>query len=259
MPPKVIGAGHGRTGTNSTRQALAKLYGVQKEKIYHMDTILHEGQIQDAATWAAMLEAKGRGDKETVKALAKPMCDKYEALIDYPPSVFYQELMELYPDAKCVLTTREADAWYESVLVTLWAVRKASQGTWMSVLDSWTIKFYKMIDPLLWEGPNCLWPNFLDKAATLARFNKWNEDVLKSLPKDRVLAWSVKEGYKPLCAFLGVEAPDEPFPRVNEAQVFTDAIKIIGRVDFVGKFIVFPSIAAALGFGIFKAVQVFKA
>lgn len=66
-----------------------------------------------------MLEAKARGDKETVKQLAKPMLDDYVAILDYPGCIFYEELMELYPEAKCLLTTRDAEAWYTSIRATL--------------------------------------------------------------------------------------------------------------------------------------------
>lgn len=35
------------------------------------------------------------------------------------------------------------------------------------------------------------------------------------VPKERLLEWSVDEGWEPLCAFLGKEVPDEPFPHAN--------------------------------------------
>jgi len=260
MPPKVIGAGHGRTGTNSTREALAKLYNCPKAKVYHMDSILHEGQIADAKIWMDMLEAKGKGDKEKVKALAKPMLDPYECLLDYPPSIFYEELMELYPEAKCLITTREADAWYTSVVQTLYAVRQAQEGTWMIYVDSWMIKFTAMVDALLWKGPNCLLPNFIDdKAGTIKRFDEWTTTALSKFPKDRVLAFSVKEGWDPLCKFLGKPVPEGPYPRVNEAQVFADVIKILGRVDRIGKFVVAPVLCSLVGFGVMKAMKAMKA
>lgn len=41
--------------------------------------------------------------------------------------------------------------------------------------------------------------------------------VRSKVPPERLLNFQVKEGWAPLCDFLGKEAPDEPFPRVNDA------------------------------------------
>lgn len=35
--------------------------------------------------------------------------------------------------------------------------------------------------------------------------------------KERLLEWSVEDGWAPLCTFLGKPVPDEPFPHVNVA------------------------------------------
>jgi Sulfotransferase domain len=38
--------------------------------------------------------------------------------------------------------------------------------------------------------------------------------------------YEVKEGWEPLCDFLGVEAPkDEPFPHLNDADSFRKMIR----------------------------------
>ena len=113
------------------------------QKIYHMDTIIKEGQIAHAQVWMDMLDAKARGDREQVKALAKPLLDGYTAAVDYPASIFYEELMELYPDAKCVLTTREFDSWYKSVLQTLYEIRQVQEPTWMMKVVPFMIQLNK--------------------------------------------------------------------------------------------------------------------
>jgi hypothetical protein len=33
--------------------------------------------------------------------------------------------------------------------------------------------------------------------------------------KERLLEWTVQEGWEPLCRFLDKDVPDEPFPHVN--------------------------------------------
>lgn len=50
----------------------------------------------------------------------------------------------------------------------------------------------------------------------------WNEHV-SDLAKGReagYLEFNVKQGWEPLCSFLGVDVPDVPFPRLNDKQEF---------------------------------------
>jgi hypothetical protein len=58
---------------------------------------------------------------------------------------------------------------------------------------------------------------FEDKRYAIEVFNQHNEEVKRRVPKERLLVYEVKEGWGPLCEFLGVEEPDEPFPRLNDA------------------------------------------
>lgn len=37
------------------------------------------------------------------------------------------------------------------------------------------------------------------------------------VPKERLLEWTVEDGWEPLCEFLGKPVPDEPFPNTNAA------------------------------------------
>lgn len=54
-------------------------------------------------------------------------------------------------------------------------------------------------------------------------------DMVRTLvPKENLLEYSVKEGWNPLCEFLGVPIPDEPFPRLNDSEAFAEKAKEIG-------------------------------
>jgi hypothetical protein len=66
-------------------------------------------------------------------------------------------------------------------------------------------------------------------------YNQWLEEVKQTVPKDRLLIFNVKQGWKPLCEFLEVPIPENPFPHENEKKVFR---KMLWRVDAVGKIIV---------------------
>jgi hypothetical protein len=49
-------------------------------------------------------------------------------------------------------------------------------------------------------------------------FERHNEAVCRRVPPERLLVFDVREGWAPLCDFFGVEVPEEPFPRLNEAR-----------------------------------------
>lgn len=49
-------------------------------------------------------------------------------------------------------------------------------------------------------------------------FDAYTETVKATVPADRLLVFDVRQGWGPLCQFLGVPVPDEPFPRVNDSD-----------------------------------------
>ena len=50
------------------------------------------------------------------------------------------------------------------------------------------------------------------------------------MPAERLLVYDIKEGWGPLCEFLGVEIPDKPFPHLNDAEIFRGRIRRIRRL-----------------------------
>lgn len=44
------------------------------------------------------------------------------------------------------------------------------------------------------------------------------------VPKERLLEWTVQDGWEPLCKFLDKPIPDEPFPHVNKASGWDDRV-----------------------------------
>ena len=60
----------------------------------------------------------------------------------------------------------------------------------------------------------------------MAYFNNWVEEVKRTVPKEKLLVFSVKEGWEPLCKFLNVPVPEEPFPKTNDSAAFKKDIKV---------------------------------
>ena len=61
-----------------------------------------------------------------------------------------------------------------------------------------------------------------DEPTAIADFKRHIEEVRSYVPSHRLLLYEVREGWKPLCDFLKVRVPDEPFPRLNDSEAFKD-------------------------------------
>ncbi|HZE06532.1 MAG TPA: sulfotransferase, partial [Solirubrobacteraceae bacterium] len=105
---KLIGAGLPRTGTLSQKVALEML---GFDPCYHMVNVL--GDLDEAARWRQAL------DGEVSPA---EIFEDFEATVDWPGSFFYRDLVDLYPDAKVLLSVRDGDAWTRSMRDTIWGV-----------------------------------------------------------------------------------------------------------------------------------------
>lgn len=197
MSVRVIAAGFGRTGTLSTKAALEKLLG---GPCYHMFTILEsERQLGYWSDWAR----DPSRSPDWVNIL-----DGFVAVADAPMCFFWEELMERYPDAKVVLTLREPERWYASFRNLMMTNIKAS---WMTLFSARARRFGRF--------GRTMGKRFgarLDKEGAIATLNAHNQRVRDTVPSDRLLEMSVKDGWGPLCEFLGCAVPDEPFPHLNE-------------------------------------------
>ena len=208
---KIIGAGFGRTGTLSMKAALEELgFG----PCYHMTEVF--SNPEHLAYWVAATEGKQVDWKDFLK--------NYQATVDWPACAFYEELMRVYPDAKVVLTVRNPESWYESVISTIYRVSRRATGSPFAafigrLLFRDRLRVGRMINTLIWQGT--FDGKFEDKEYALAVFQRHNEEVKKNVPPDKLLIYDVKQGWEPLCAFLGVDIPrDKPFPHLNERGNF---------------------------------------
>jgi len=191
MALKVIGAGLGRTATFSLKFALEHL-GLGP--CYHMSEVFAGGR-RNVPLWLEVVA--GRPDWDTV-------FDGFASTTDYPACNYWRELAEHYPDAKVILTVRDPDSWFESVRETIF-----SDGMQGSLRGS---PAGAMMQGLIFD---VFGDRIGDRAFMTDWFARRNHQVVDALPPERLLVFSPKEGWEPLCAFLSVPVPPEPFPRVN--------------------------------------------
>jgi Sulfotransferase domain len=204
---KVIGAGFGRTGTMSLKAALERLgFGPS----FHMIDLIRD------PTPLPYWQAAADGEKvDWTEAL-----DGWESTIDWPGCTFWEEMAEIWPDAPVLLSVRDPEAWYRSCLNSIHAAKEMAlrgelEGNTEEAPDPATIQ---MINGLIWNGT--FKGRFTEKEFALEVFRRHNEDVKSKVPADRLLVYEIKQGWGPLCEFLGVEVPDEPMPHLNDTESF---------------------------------------
>ncbi len=212
MHLEIIGVGFGRTGTHSLKLALEHLgyrcYHME-ELILHPEQVIHweNARANRAVDWEDLFQG-------------------YRAAVDFPANLYYQEYLKLYPQAKYILTTRDPESWYKSFGDTI--IRQSQP----SPIQMMTTMLRMPFNPLLrkrlkvfqlagkhlqdlFEGEFNSNP-----AKAKQNFIEWNEKIQKTIPPEKLLVMSVKEGWKPLCEFLGTDQPDVPFPRSNTTAEF---------------------------------------
>ena len=196
---QVIGSGFGRTGTMSTKRALERLgFG----PCYHMEEVMR--RPSHARAWADV--AEGRDVDWRV------LFDGYGSSVDFPASVVWERLVAEFPEARVLHNCRAADAWYDSTAETI-ARSHDHVVPWLRRVPV-VERPFAMSDRLIWDG---LFDGaFDDRDHAIEVYEKWTAHVQATVPPDRLLLFDVADGWEPLCEFLGVPVPDEPFPRVND-------------------------------------------
>ena len=241
MGIEVIGAGMGRTGTKSLQAAL-DLLGY---KTYHFPLPAH------AETWARFAEGSATADQ----VLEMIVCDGFTATCDNPPADMYREQLLKYPDAKVVLTVRDSGSkWASSwkVLMRFVEVQEREFSLayptfiqFVPFMRAWK-RMRRVIGTHLALPPGQLirgWAQQPDPDAWLAaQYEAHNAQVKAHVPPAQLLVFNVKEGWAPLCEFLGKDVPAVPFPNVNESAELRRAAVIMQVLSYAW----LPAVAASV-------------
>jgi hypothetical protein len=199
MALRVIGAGLGRTATFSLKFALEHVgFG----PCYHMSEVF-AGARRNVPLWLDAVRGQPSWDA---------IFDGFKSTTDYPACTYWCELADYYPDAKVILTVRDPDSWFDSVSETIFAEKM--QG---SLIGTPIGEMMKGVIFDAFDG------RVKERTFMTDWFKRRNQRVIAALPPERLLVFSPKEGWQPLCTFLGVAVPDAPFPRVNSRDEIAEA------------------------------------
>ena len=225
MALKVIGAGFGRTGTFSVCTALNQL----GFPCYHMFEVLENKDNKSHLDfWRMVANSEPGTQHDWDRVFAK-----YTATVDNPACCVWRELSAAYPDTKVLLTLhpRGAEAWYESTMDTIYFTESMWQFKVLEWFTPFGRKFGDMSRKLIWQRSHKGTMNNRDVA--IAHYKQHIEDVTASVPTDRLLVYSVDQGWEPLCDFLGVPVPGTEFPNVNDRAAIKQTLRELVRGAYV--------------------------
>ncbi len=208
MKLEIIGAGFGRTGTQSMKLALEQL-GVGP--CYHMMEVF--GNLEHISLWTAA--TRGRSPDWDV------LFANYRSTVDWPGCAFWRELAAKYPDSKVLLTIRDSDAWYDSFRNTIYKAmcrENPSEPVWVG-------EHFRMTRELIFEQALGGRPD--DRVHAIRCYEEHNESVRREVPPERLIVHEVGAGWEPLYRGLDLPTPDAPYPRTNSTQEFQDRMALL--------------------------------
>jgi Sulfotransferase domain len=201
MALRVVGAGLGRTGTNSLKVALEQLLG---GPCYHMFELARRDA--DTPAWRAAV----RGKAVDWHALL----GEYVATVDWPACAFWSELWEANPEAIVLLSTRDsAQTWWESMERTIVPTISGE----LAPDEPATARRRAMVVEMMGER---FTPDWSDRDAAISAYERHNEQVRQAVPAERLIDWRPSDGWEPICAALQLPVPPTSFPRENTTADF---------------------------------------
>lgn len=226
MGLNVIGAGLGRTGTMSLKLALEHVgFG----PCYHMSEVFAQAR-RNLPLWLGAIH--GQPDWDEIFA-------GFAATTDYPACTYWRQLSQHYPKAKVILTVRDADGWFESVNKTIFAEggpSTSAEGPMAEFMHGAVIGDFV--------------GRIRDREFMTAYFERRNAEVIAALPPERLLVFRPGDGWEPLCRFLGVAVPAQPYPRVNTTQEWATDLAFEGEQSLNG-----PEVAEERGRAFIAAMR----
>jgi len=201
---------------------------------YHMEVVSREPS--HVHLWGDLISGRAGMDWQT-------FFQEYEATVDAPACFYYEELVQAFPNAQVILTVRDPERWYKSITMLIRLSRRARPlGYLIPRFGRYLDLTFAILDKFI--------PGYEtdDSELLIQTFNEHNAAVKRLVPQDRLLVFDVRDGWEPLCTFLGCEVPrDVPFPHLNAGKA-TLLAKLI-EIFLANKILASLIVASVLGLG----------
>ena len=242
-PMRILCMGMARTGTNC-RQTPKKEYGNMKASKWLTSTAMtialrqlgfnpyHGSECfknppRDFNLWIEAMECNfphTRKQKPYGREEFDRLMGLYDACMDIPACLFWEDLHRAYPDAKVILTTRDVDSWYKSADKTVFKFMQ------MPFFRVWHYFDTKCVGPL-YRKSELVWRIFsgnrYDEDSCRRAYLEHYERIREVVPKDQLLDFRTgTDGWQELCRFLEVPVPNEPWPHVYPTAEFQEHIDV---------------------------------
>lgn len=219
-PMRVLVLGMCRTGTSAVSMALRKL-GYTPHQMREVLQNAKELDLWQEAINTTLLSPsdrpqKSRSHKPYGKAEFDKLLNKYDAVLDIPSCIFAKELIEAYPEAKVILTTRDYNDWESSMQDSIWClctwdlfkIARYFGVTEMAPLMRFMYSIFRVHNNNIYGGPE-----------SRAAYERHYRKVRSLVPENNLLEIDPDStSWEPLCEFLGQPVPEERFPRTKEEK-----------------------------------------
>ncbi|KFH40552.1 hypothetical protein ACRE_087440 [Hapsidospora chrysogenum ATCC 11550] len=140
---------------------------------------------------------------------------EYDAIMT-APQYFFDEFLEFYPDAKFIITDRDADSWIKSVKSTICELLRMVNSFPLSILrktDPWLSAFCTLnctLEEIIFHGKGSVAGIEDAKSDFVAR----QQQIQKLSSRPNVAVFRLEDGFswEKLCPFLGHDIPSTPYP-----------------------------------------------
>jgi len=220
---RVMVIGMMRTGTKSIKAALEQ---VGYNHVYHMTTAMKNPK--DCEMWTEAFNAKfhGKGHMLGRKEWDQLLGD-CDACIDVPTAAFMPELIAAYPDAKVIVSMRDPDKWYTSMMATVGQRSANLKILFLGFCDHFFLRRFNPMARAMMTG--MYGTNLSDAECVKTRYLEFHEEVRRFVPEHRRLEYHLGDGWEPLCKFLGKDVPKNEFPFINESKEYGERVKLIEK------------------------------
>lgn len=249
---KVVGVGYGRTGTLSLSLALAEL-GYPTLHTYQL--VAENFDILEM--WTQNVVVPAIESKEIL--LGKPDFDLitshgYTATADLPTSLYYEDIQNLYPDCKFILTTRDdSEIWFKSWNIMVTSVSRTTSHVFQHMFHhvEMVAMYFRWLSAIVNDDVKMLSTPLNEplpiqiKDRAIASYEEHNRRVRAVIRPERLLEYNVRDGWAPLCEFLEItrDCPQKPFPNTNTSLVM--------QVQTMSSFLIPLTVALFVMFTIF--------